>query len=54
MGILYLKGIRGGIRESAFRAGKGEEDSFPLENLGNYLAIQGQLYVNTLRLIKKT
>lgn len=54
MGILYLKGIREGFGKALSARGRERKIPFRWKNLGNYLAIQGQLYVNTLRLIKKT
>ena len=54
MGILYLKGLLEGLKKSLSREGRAKKVPFRWKNLGNYLAIQGQLYANTLRLLKKT
>lgn len=54
MGILYLEGIREGLKKALSGQGRAGKVPFRWKNLGNYLAIQGQLYVNTLRLLKKT
>lgn len=54
MGILYLKGLLEGLKKSLSREGRAKKVPFRWKHLGNYLAIQGQLYANTLRLLKKT
>jgi hypothetical protein len=54
MGILYLKGIREGFGKALSEEGRRAKVPFRWNNLGNYLSIQGQLYANTLRLLKKT
>lgn len=54
MGILYVKGIREGFEKALSEEGRAGKIPFRWKNLANYLAIQGQLYVNTLRLLKKT
>ncbi len=54
MGILYLKGIREGFEKALSEKGRAKKVHFRGENLGNYLAVQWQLTVNTLRLLKKT
>lgn len=53
MGRLYLKGIGQGFGKLFSRSGREAKIPFRLSRLGNYLAIQGQLYVNTLRFLKK-
>lgn len=54
MGILYLKGLLEGLKKSLSREGRAKKIPFRWKHLGNYLAIQGQLYANALRLLKKT
>lgn len=54
MGILYLKGLWNGVKKSLSREGRERKVPFRWEHLGNYLAIQGQLYANTLRILKKS
>ena len=53
MGKQYLKGIRSGFRKLFSDEGKAGKVHFRLSHLKNYLAIQGQLYVNVLRILKK-
>ncbi|MCI9336187.1 MAG: glycosyltransferase family 2 protein [Lachnospiraceae bacterium] len=54
MGILYLKGIRKGIKKALSGEGREKKVPFRWRHLRNYLAIQGQLYANILRFLKKT
>lgn len=54
MGKQYLKGLRQGVQKACSPAGRAKKIPFRWKHLGNYLAIQWQLYVNTLRLLKKT
>nr|WP_304975070.1 glycosyltransferase family 2 protein [uncultured Acetatifactor sp.] len=54
MGKLYLKGLAEGIKKSFSETGRARKTPFHWENLGNYLAIQGQLYLNLLRILKKS
>lgn len=54
MGILYLKGLCQGMEKSLSKEGRARKVNFRWKNLGNYLAIQGQLYVNLVRLLKKS
>ncbi len=53
LGICYLKGLGKGLRRSLSREGRARKIRFKPRNIGNYLAIQWQLYVNTLRFLKK-
>uniref|UniRef100_UPI004055E2F9 glycosyltransferase family 2 protein n=1 Tax=Acetatifactor sp. TaxID=1872090 RepID=UPI004055E2F9 len=54
MGILYLKGLWTGLKRCFSVEGRKHKVPFRWENLGNYFAIQLQLYVNTFRIIKKS
>ncbi len=54
MGILYLQGLWKGLKRSVSKEGRSHKVPFRWQNLGNYFAIQIQLYVNTLRIIKKS
>lgn len=53
MGFSYLKGIGKGIRKLFTDAGKAGKVRFSPARLKNYLYIQGQLYANTVRILKK-
>lgn len=53
MGILYLKGLLSGLKRMLSKEGKATKVRFQWRNLGNYFVIQGQLYLNTFRLIFK-
>lgn len=53
MGTLYLKGLFRGLKLSLQGAGRNARVRFRWKHLGNYFAIQGQLYLNTIRLIIK-
>ncbi len=53
MGGLYLKGIGQGFLKLFSERGRQARVRFRLSNLKNYLAIQGQLYINTFRFLKK-
>ncbi len=53
MGVLYLKGLAAGFRKLFSREGRKQKVHFRFKNLGNYFRIQGQLYLNTLRILKK-
>lgn len=53
MGKIYLKGLRKGFKRLFSQAGRARKVPFRVENLGNYIAIQGQLYLNTFRFLKK-
>lgn len=54
MGMLYLKGLCQGIKRSVSAAGRKNHVKFRWRNLGNYLMIQWQLYVNTFRILMKS
>ncbi len=54
MGILYLKGIIRGFQKASSARGRACKVRFCWNNLGHYLAIQGQLYLNILRFIMKS
>lgn len=53
MGRIYLKGMRKGFKRLFSQAGRAHKVRFHPKRLGNYFAIQGQLYLNTLRFLKK-
>lgn len=53
MGALYLKGIGQGLARASSREGRAHKVRFSVRNLPHYLYIQGQLYANTLRFLKK-
>lgn len=50
MGILYLKGLIKGLKRCFSPEGKKHKVKFRFRYLGNYLAVQWQLYLNVLRL----
>lgn len=54
MGTLYVKGLIQGLRKACSGPGRAKKVPFCREHLGNYLAIQWQLYANILRLLKKS
>lgn len=54
MGFLYLKGLGKGVKKSFSRNGRLKKLSFKKEHLRHYFAIQWQLYVNTVRFLKKS
>ena len=54
MGILYLKGLGEGFRKSFSEAGKERRISSRRVCLRRYLSVQGQLYANLFRFLKKT
>lgn len=54
MGRLYLKGLAAGFRKLLSEEGRSAKVPFCFGNLSNYLAVQGQLYLNILRLLKKS
>lgn len=53
MGILYLKGVLGGLKRMVSKEGRASKVRFCRKRLGNYFAIQGQLYLNFFRLFLK-
>lgn len=53
MGKIYLRGLRTGLRRLTSPAGRAHKVPFCPQHLGNYLAIQGQLYLNLIRFLKK-
>lgn len=53
LGKIYLQGLKKGFRKLHSPAGKSHVIRFSPERLGNYLAIQGQLYLNLIRFLKK-
>ena len=53
MGILYLKGLRDGFKKSVSQFGAAKND-FGKKKLAECLAVQWELYFNTLRFLKKT
>ena len=54
MGRFYLKGIADGFRKLASSEGRARKMRFRPVRLGNYFAIQGQLYLNLVRILKKS
>ena len=54
MGGFYLQGILQGLKKLYSREGRKKKVPFRPEHFGNYLAIQGQLYLNLVRFLKKT
>lgn len=54
MGAVYLKGLGRGLRRCLGRYGRSRRVKFRLKHLKNYLAIQIQLYANTVRIIMKS
>ena len=54
MGMLYLKGLRQGLKKSCSKEGRVRKVAFRWKNLKNYLCIQGQLYLNTVRILMKS
>lgn len=54
MGRPYLKGLWRGLRKSCSKSGRERKVAFRWNFLRHYLAVQWQLYVNTLRLLKKS
>lgn len=54
MGLIYLKGLGRGVRKLASKAGRARRVRFRPRFLKNYFAIQGQLYLNLIRILKKT
>lgn len=54
MGTCYLRGLWKGIIRSFSKEGKAKKVRFSPKHLGNYLAIQWQLYANVLRFLKKS
>lgn len=54
MGRLYLKGLWKGLKKSVSKSGKSNKIPFRSRHLGGYLAIQCQLYVNAVRILKKS
>lgn len=53
MGGVYLKGLKEGFGKLFSEEGKKRKIRFQWAHLGSYFAIQGQLYANTLRFLKK-
>jgi len=53
MGGSYLKGLTEGFHKLFSREGRTRKIRFKWAHLGNYFAIQWQLYANTLRFLKK-
>lgn len=54
MGVLYLKGIWKGIRRTFSPEARAHKVRFRLRNIRSYLEIQGQLYANMIRFLKKS
>lgn len=53
LGKIYLQGLRAGFQKLRSPAGKARKIPFSPKRLGRYLAIQGQLYWNLFRFLKK-
>ena len=53
MGGLYLQGILQGLKKLHSEEGRKKKIPFRKEHFFNYLAIQGQLYLNLVRFLKK-
>lgn len=54
MGILYLKGLWNGVKRCFSETGRKAKVPFGFSRFGNYVSIQIQLYVNTLRMLTKS
>lgn len=54
MGMLYLRGLWQGLLRCFSRQGRNHKVKFRWKHFKNYLEIQGQLYVNTVRIIMKS
>lgn len=54
MGRIYLSGLWQGFKRCFSSAGRSHKVRFQVKNLGNYIRIQGQLYVNTFRILMKS
>ena len=54
MGKTYLQGLGKGFGKLFSKEGRERKVRFRFRFLGNYMAIQGQLYLNVLRILKKT
>ena len=53
MGRIYLRGLAKGFSRAFTPAGRKHKVCFQLRNSGHYFAIQGQLYLNVFRFLKK-
>ncbi len=53
MGAIYLRGLVSGVRRCLSREGRSHKVKFSMGDLGHYLAIQWQLYVNLFRFVRK-
>lgn len=53
MGMLYIEGLLRGFQRCFSPSGKAHKVKFQWCNLKNYIAIQGQLYLNLLRFFNK-
>ena len=54
MGLFYLKGLAKGFQKLFSEKGKSRIIPFRKEHLGCYIAIQGELYLNLIRILKKS
>ena len=54
MGHLYLKGLVQGMDKLFSAHGRGRRVPFRFRNLGNYLAVQLELWLNLIRFLKKS
>lgn len=54
MGMLYLKGLAEGFRKSISKEGRKHKVPFRWKHFTNYVSVQLQLYINTLRMLNKS
>ena len=54
MGKLYLKGLSDGLKKLLSKEGHDRKVPFQFRNLGRYFAVQWQLYLNLIRILKKS
>lgn len=54
LGATYLKGLGAGLEKSFSKSGRNRKIPFKIRYLGNYFAIQWQLYANIFRFLKKS
>ncbi len=54
MGALYVKGLFQGVKKARSRTGREKRIRFERKNLKHYLAIQCQLWLNLIRILKKS
>lgn len=54
MGRLYLKGMADGFKKLFSKEGRNRKVSFRFRHLSSYFAIQWQIYLNLIRILKKS